>query len=116
MSPPRFSIKVSSGFTAAHWHDKTLSEPPHAHDFEYEITFSGPLNNEGYLIDFREAQAALKRINAAFEGRTLNDVLPCPPTAENLALSLLLEVKKIFPQAVKIKLKEKDNYYACCEL
>ena len=114
MSAPRFSITVSSAFTASHWHDKTLSEPPHSHDFEYEITFCGPLNSEGYLIDFRKAEAALKRINAKFEGRTLNDILPCP-TAESLALRLLQETKKIFPQAAKIKLKEKDNYYACCE-
>jgi 6-pyruvoyl-tetrahydropterin synthase len=114
VSAPRFSITVSSAFTAGHWHDKTLGEPPHSHDFEYEITFCGPLNPEGYLIDFREAEAALKRINAAFEGRMLNDIMPCP-TAENLALRLLEEARKIFPQAAKIKLKEKDNYYACCE-
>ena len=40
-------------FTARHGHNGTLSEEVHEHTFHYEITFYGPTNAEGYLIDFR---------------------------------------------------------------
>ena len=48
-------------FTATHGHGGTLNEAPHPHTFTYEITFHGPLNEEGYLIDFRTVQHALTR-------------------------------------------------------
>lgn len=111
----RFSITVSSAFTAKHWHDKTLNEPVHQHHFKYEATLAGPLNSEGYLADFRDLEAALAQISAALEGRLLNDVFPCP-TTENLAAYIFEELAKEFPQTVKITVREKENYYASCEV
>ena len=111
----KFTITVSSAFTAKHWHDKTLSEPVHEHHFKYEATLQGPLNAEGYLVDFRQLEAALAQTNSALEGRVLNDIMPYP-TTENLAAYIFKELAKKFPQTVKIMVREKENYYASCEV
>lgn len=109
-----FSITVSSSFRASHSHDKTLNEPSHFHNFSYDITLSAPLNEEGYIEDFRKVEQRLKEINSAFENASLNDILPLP-TTENLAYYIFKKVKIFFPSAVKITLREKENYSASYE-
>lgn len=105
------SVTVCSSFTASHWHDKSLNEPKHPHNFKYEVTLEGPLNEEGYVADFRDIEAKLNQINALLEGITLNDILKYP-TTENLAIYLFDEIKRDFPQIKKILVREKENYYA----
>lgn len=109
-----FSITVSSAFSAEHSHDKTLNEAIHRHDFKYEITLRAPLNEEGYIEDFRKVENLLKEINSKLEGRNLNEILPLP-TTENLAYHIFREVKKVFPSTVRITLREKENYSATYE-
>ena len=46
-------LTQTGSFTARHGHGGTLAEEVHEHTFCYEVTFHGPLNREGYLIDFR---------------------------------------------------------------
>jgi len=109
-----FSIKVSSAFKAFHSHDKTLNEAAHSHNFKYTVTLKGPLNDEGYLIDFREIDTLLTQISKMLEGRNLNEVIPVP-TTENLACYIFGKVKEKFPQTCKIELSEKENYQAVYE-
>jgi 6-pyruvoyl-tetrahydropterin synthase len=106
-----FTVTVASAFTASHWHDKTLSEASHSHDFKYEVTLKGPLNTEGYLADFRLVEAALNQINAKLHGAALNDIFEYP-TTENLAFYIYTKVKKLFPRTFKVTVLEKENYYA----
>ena len=114
MPNKNFSITVSSAFGAFHSHDKTLSEPLHRHDFKYDITLRASLNEEGYIEDFRKVEDLLKKINVKLEGRSLNEILPLP-TTENLAYYIFREVKEVFPSAVRITLREKENYSASYE-
>lgn len=110
----KYSVAVTSSFTAAHWHDKTLSEAAHTHNFKYEVYLSGPLNEEGYLVDFRKLEERLNILSKSLEGRLLNDILR-NPTTENLACWLFYEVKKTFPQIKKVTVREKENYFAAYE-
>ena len=103
------SLTQCSQFTATHGHGGALAEAPHAHTFCYEATFYGPLNQEGYLIDFRVVQAFLAReINARLNGADLNTLFK-NPTTENIAVWIFNTVKKQFPQLRSVKLAEESD-------
>ena len=98
-------------FTATHGHGGTLAEAPHTHEFTYEITFYGPPNAEGYLIDFRVLQDFFAReINARLEGADLNTLLK-NPTTETLCVWIFNTVRQQFPQIYQVKVsEEKDRW------
>ena len=96
----------TGSFTARHGHGGTLAEESHSHTFTYEITFYGPLNAEGYLIDFRALQDCLdKYVSAPLNGTDLNNRLR-NPTTEELAIWIFKTVRKHFPQIYSVKLAE----------
>lgn len=93
-------------FTAFHGHNGTLAEESHTHTFTYEITFHGPLNDEGYLIDFRALQDFFTHgINTRLEGTDLNTLFE-NPTTEALAVWLFNTVRRAFPQIYSVKVAE----------
>lgn len=93
-------------FTATHGHGGTLAEEAHNHEFAYEITFYGPLNAEGYLIDFRVLQDFFaQQINAHLNGTNLNTLFQ-NPTTESLCIWIFDTVRKKFPQLYQVKLSE----------
>lgn len=93
-------------FTAAHSHDGTLNEPSHEHHFSYQVTFYGPLNNEGYLIDFREVQQFLQtHISTYLDHADLNALFPYP-TTENLAIWIFNTARAHFTQLVRVRVYE----------
>ena len=96
----------TGSFTARHGHGGTLAEEVHSHTFSYEITLYGPLNNEGYLLDFRQISAVLKeKINCVLEGKTLNDLFETP-TTEIICVWIFNQLKKEFTQLQCVKLAE----------
>ncbi len=108
------SIEVSSSFSAAHWHDRTLNEAAHKHNFKYAAVLTAPLNTEGYIADFRAVEAAMAALNATLEGKVLNDILPAP-TTENLAAYIFNALAKNYPQLTKVIVYEQENYAAVVE-
>jgi len=108
------SISVCSSFTAAHRHDKSLLENLHSHNFKYKVTLKGPLNDEGFVVDFRKLEESLKELNASFEGKTLNEILRYP-TTENLAIYIFEKVAAKYPQTSKVEIEEKEGCSACYE-
>lgn len=108
------TIWVSSAFRAYHYHGGALNEEKHSHDFKYKIFLKGPLNAEGFLVDFRKVENLLNTINAHLENKVLNKIIP-PATTEILAIYLFEEIKKTFPQICRIELNEKENYGAVYE-
>ncbi|MDR1684314.1 MAG: 6-carboxytetrahydropterin synthase [Elusimicrobiota bacterium] len=109
----KFSISVKSAFKASHWHDKTLNEAAHTHHFKYRVTLEGPLNEEGYLVDFRRLEAALKTLSAKLEGKDLNTIFK-HPTAEKLAEYLFDAAAEQFKEVKEVALQETEDYYAVC--
>ncbi len=108
------SITVESSFSASHWHDKTLNEPPHNHNFSYGVTLNGEVNEEGYLVDFRALQASLEELNKTLENKNLNELFRYP-TTENLAIYIFEQLSKHYPQTVKVTVKEKEGFSATYE-
>ena len=96
-------------FTATHHHGGTLAEGPHTHTFTFEATFYGPLNAEGYLIDFRLLQDFFaQEISARLHHTDLNTLFP-NPTTEVLALYLFRAIAQKFPQLHHLKVAEEPD-------
>ncbi len=102
-------ITVKSQFRASHYHDGSLSEPVHDHNFIYIVTLKGPLNAEGFVVDFREVEEFLYELNKSLSFKVLNKIIP-NSTTENVAIFLFDKVKEKFPQICKIQVFEKENY------
>ena len=95
---PRYTLKVSADFAAAH----QLRDYPgacsrlHGHNWRLEVEVSSSrLDELGMVIDFRrirqEARAVVERLDHAF----LNEIPPFDeinPTAENIAAHLYREI------------------------
>ena len=108
----KIALTQCGSFTAAHSHDGTLNEFSHEHQFTYQVTFYGPLNDEGFLIDFREVQQFLQtHINSYLEHADLNALFPYP-TTENLAIWIFEHVRAQFPQLVRVRVNEAPDRWA----
>lgn len=61
----------------------------HGHNYTVEVSVSADdLVAPGFVADFAELKPFKAYLDAAFDHRHLNDVLPVPPTSENLAVHL----------------------------
>ncbi len=109
------SLTQCGSFTATHGHGGTLSEAPHTHTFHYEVTLSGPVNQEGYLVDFRAVQDALAReVNARLEGADLNTLFT-HPTTEAVAVWIFNTLRARFKELTRVKVaEEKDRWITYC--
>ncbi len=102
-------ISVKSQFRASHYHDGALDEPVHDHTFVYIATLKGPLNEEGFVVDFRKVEEFLYELNKSLSFKVLNKIIP-NSTTENVAIFLFNKIKEKFPQIYKIQVFEKENY------
>ena len=99
-------LTQAGSFHAMHSHDGTLSEPLHEHLFRYEATFYGSINEEHYLLDFRQISNLFKtELEKLLDGSDLTTFLPFP-TAESLAIWLYDRIKAEVPELYSIKVAE----------
>jgi 6-pyruvoyltetrahydropterin/6-carboxytetrahydropterin synthase len=81
----------------------------HGHNWILEITCqSERLNANGMVIDFTEIK---RRVHDVLDHKNLNDVLPCNPTAENIARWICEQV----PFCVKVTVQESQGNSATYE-
>ena len=102
-------IAVKSQFRASHYHEGALDEPMHDHTFVYIATLKGKLNNEGFVVDFREVEKFLYELNKSLSFKVLNKIIP-NSTTENVAIFLFNKIKEKYPQICQIQVFEKANY------
>lgn len=96
----------TGAFTAAHSHTGALNEPSHSHRFTYEVTFFGPLNEEGFLLDFRTvAQVLRTHIDLFLEGKDLTSLF-ANPTTEALAIWIFERLSSLLPHLHSVKVAE----------
>lgn len=99
-------LTQTGSFHAKHSHDGFLAEPLHEHLFRYEATFYGNINEEHFLIDFRQISQLFKtELEKRLNGADLGTFLPFP-TAESLAIWIYNRVKSQIPQLYSIKVAE----------
>lgn len=99
----------TGAFTAGHSHKGALNESLHSHRFVYEITFYGPLNEEGFLLDFRVVAQLLKtHIDQRLEGTDLS-LLLTNPTTEELAIWIYNQINPLLPHLFSVKVAEEPD-------
>ncbi|MEL6330643.1 MAG: 6-carboxytetrahydropterin synthase [Planctomycetota bacterium] len=85
-----YEIQIDHEFCAAHaLFVVGLREPKHGHNFKVTASFGArELDSDGLVVDFHEAQAALREICSEWDNRDLNETPPFDgvnPTAEAIA-------------------------------
>lgn len=84
---PRTSVTSSFTFEAAHhlsWHPGKCRNP-HGHSYRLEVTVSGPLDDNGVVVDFDHLRSVVGRtLIDVWDHRDLNEIID-NPTAELLA-------------------------------
>ncbi len=99
----------TGAFTARHGHQGALSEQRHQHRFTYDLTFSGPVNAEGFLLDFRPVADVLRtEVDGRLEGTDLGVLLP-NPTTEALAVWIFNRLSGLLPHVYSVKVAEEPD-------
>lgn len=85
----------------------------HGHNYTVEVILSGEeLNQVGFVVDYRDLAAFKRLIDEELDHRHLNDVLPCPTTAENLARFLCEKARGLWTQVVAVRVSETPKTWA----
>ena len=81
----------------------------HGHNWVIEIYCrSEELNSNGMVVDFTEIKRVIKD---RLDHQNLNDVLPCNPTAENIARWCAEQIDCCY----KVTIQESEGNWACYE-
>lgn len=84
----------------------------HGHNYELEVTVTGPVGPDGFIIDFWDLDAIVNPLVERIDHRTLNDIAGLDnPTAENIAAWFL----DLLPNASKVRCYETKDCWADAE-
>lgn len=88
----------------------------HGHTYKLEVTVKGEINQEtGMVMDFYDLKSLVKEhVISKLDHCYLNDVLPCVPTAENIAVWICQLMKVKAPSLYQVKLWETPT--SCAEV
>ncbi|MBI2030173.1 6-carboxytetrahydropterin synthase QueD [Candidatus Kaiserbacteria bacterium] len=91
----------------------------HGHEYSLEVTISGPIQTtgpaEGMVMDFAELEEVVRReVIDQWDHQYLNDILPFPTTAENLAAEIFKRVSAHLPVS-RVRLWETKLYFVDVE-
>ena len=93
----------------------------HGHSYKLEVTVSGMVNDDGFLMDFGKVKEIVNReVVNVYDHKYLNGILSFNPTAEFLAQRIAHILHKAFAKEdvslVAIKLWETENNAVIVEL
>ena len=105
------------GFDAAHQLDAGAAENRrlHGHSFQVEVTLRGePDAKTGFLRDFGEVDAALKKVRDLLDHRLLNEVEGLSnPTLENIARFIFARAQQALPEVVRVRVERPSHGQSC---
>ncbi|MGA8944205.1 MAG: 6-carboxytetrahydropterin synthase QueD [Thermoactinomyces sp.] len=112
-----YTITKRYHFSASHQLDHLPEEHPcsrlHGHNYQVEIVLkSETLNQQAFVRDYGELKPFQRYLEETLDHRHLNDVLPCVPTAENLAKWLFDWAKKRWNCVVAVKVSDTPKTWA----
>lgn len=111
-----FTISKEFGFSASHILEGLEVGHPcmrlHGHNYKVTFHFSGELNSNGFVIDYRELKPIKNYLDDVLDHSHLNDVLKIQPSAENIAYFLYKKFKPSFSQLYRVDVKETDKTMA----
>ena len=109
-----FSVTRVFTFDASHvlpLHDGRCARL-HGHTYRLEVTVTGPLNDNGIVIDFADIKNAVRESAlTTLDHSHLNDTID-NPTAENVAGWILDAVTRAGIDAARVRLWETPDCYA----
>lgn len=112
-----YRIAKAFDFAAAHQLDQLPEghkcKRLHGHNYRVIVYLEAEtLDERSFVVDFGELNVIKKWINETLDHRNLNDVMPYPTTAENLARFIYETWKGRFPQLVKVRVYETEKAWA----
>ena len=108
------SVTCTFTFEAAHqlpWHSGACQRL-HGHGYRLEVTVSGPLNENGIVIDFADVRRAVEdHVIALYDHTYLNDLID-NPTAELIAQDACKRLEAGGLRVSRLRLWETADSYA----
>ncbi len=112
-----YTISKQFHFSASHQLDGL---PPdhqcarlHGHNYEVELILqSETLDSYGFVVDYLALRPFKAYLDEFLDHRHLNDVLPFPSTAENIACHLYAWAKERWPQVTAVRISETPRTWA----
>ncbi len=106
-----FTIKKEFYFSASHIIEGLPDGHPcgrlHGHNYTVELILAAEiLDKTGFVVDYGDLQPFKDIIDNELDHRHLNDIVPGPTSAENLAYYLFQRAKAIWPQTVAVCVSE----------
>jgi 6-pyruvoyltetrahydropterin/6-carboxytetrahydropterin synthase len=85
----------------------------HGHNYSVEVILaSETLDETGFVVDYNALSAFRAILDDELDHRNLNDVLPCPTTAEHLARYLFDRARALWTEVVAIRVSETPRTWA----
>jgi 6-pyruvoyltetrahydropterin/6-carboxytetrahydropterin synthase len=86
----------------------------HGHNYRVDVVIESPcLDDRGFCqVDYGELDGFKAYLDATFEHRHLNDVLPVRTTAENIARFLFHEARRFSPFVIAVRVSETPKTWA----
>lgn len=78
----------------------------HGHNYVVTFYFSGNVDENGFVIDYRELQPIKDFIDNVLDHQHLNDVFSFNPTVESMSKELFCRFKEQFPQLSAVEMSE----------
>ncbi len=112
-----FKITKEFSFEASHQLHGLPPDHPctrlHGHSYRVVMVLEGEsLSEVGFVRDYRDLDAVKRFIDERLDHRHLNDVLPCNPTAENLARFLFEKFRPAFCELAAVRVSETAKTWA----
>jgi 6-pyruvoyltetrahydropterin/6-carboxytetrahydropterin synthase len=70
------------------------------------------LDDVGFVVDYRSLKCFRELIDSELDHRHLNDVIPGPTTAENLAAYLYRRAREFWPEVAAVRVSETEKTWA----
>lgn len=84
----------------------------HGHNYQVEVSISGPLDDRGFVLDYAELDAAVQPLIDKLDHQYLNDIPGLEnPTSEVLAEWLKNRIALEVPYAPTIRIYETPRYW-----
>lgn len=112
-----YTISKQFHFSASHQLNNLSAGHPcsrlHGHNYAIDcILQSDCIDERGFVVDYNDLSAFSEMLAGEFDHKHLNDVLPCQPSAENIAKWLYDWAKMRWPQVVEIRVSETPKTWA----
>ncbi|RMG90640.1 MAG: 6-carboxytetrahydropterin synthase QueD [Chloroflexi bacterium] len=112
-----FTISKQFTFSASHQLEQLPPEHQcarlHGHNYVVELILQAEeLDENGFVVDYLDLKPFKMFLDEELDHRHLNDVLPFPTTAENIARFLYRWAKERWPQVTAVRVSETPKTWA----